>query len=265
MEERPKFHSSFKPDYMSRGPRIHIENSLDLDMDEIEPDGHDAIAALDPDDRKVIYYESTKVLGQLHRAIDEKKFYKSIESRSKIRPKVDRTAVSQLLKTALAIVLQTTRHIEWRRHLQEAKDIRNIYEGVVDDIRYEYAFRQTKPLNELEVVSGIILGASTKVVYQTTRDMKERFDRDLEHIMDRINGSSDDSDYPGDGNSLARSIACFVEAVERPSNIKSTAVLVSWKYFAASVCLRELAAEGLLVPVYTEPMFMSGFVHAVGF
>jgi hypothetical protein len=248
MEERPKFNSSQKPDFMARGPRIHIDDTLELDLDGNEQDasGLDAFAALDPDNRKPQYYPSQNILGKLYRAIDERKFFRSIENRSKARSKHDRTATSQLLKSTLAIVLQRTQHIKWRHHLQDAKDIRNYYEGVVDDTRYAFAFRQTKPLNELEVVSGIILGASTRVVQQTTREMKERFERDLAYVMDRINGSNGEPGGPGDGESLARSIACFAQAVERPSNAKSTAVLISWKYFAASVCLREVSSAGLL-------------------
>jgi hypothetical protein len=262
MNERPKYNSRIKPDFMAYGPRIYIDSSLDLDLNQDVRDEGDAFAVLDQDDRKIQYYESQNVLGKLYRAIDDKKFLRAIESRSKPKHKQDRTATSQLLKSALDIVLQKTQHVKWRHHLKEAQEIRNAYESSIDDSRYSFAFRQTKPLNELEVVSGVILGASTRIVQETTRDMKERVERDLAYVMDRINGSDGELGSLGDGETLARSIACFVHAVERPSSIGSEAVLISWKYFAASVCLRELSTAGLL---QAKPIpFVSGLVTVVG-
>jgi hypothetical protein len=249
MEERPKFNSALKPDYMARGPRIFISGSLDLDLVDSGPDDLDAFAALDPDDRKIQYYESKNVLGMLYRAIDDRKFLRSIEAKSRAKNKQGNPTTSGLLKLALDKVLHKARHIKWRHHLQKAQEIRNIYESIVDDTRYEFAFRQTKPLNELEVVCGIILGASTRIVQQTTREMKEKVQRDFAYIMDLINGSDGAPGSPGDGHSLPRSIACFAQAVERPSHVKSDAALISWKYFAASVCLRELSSARLLEDV----------------
>jgi hypothetical protein len=265
MEERPKFKSSIKPDFMAHGPRIYIDHNLDLELDENEPDdGTDAFAALDQDERKITYYESENALGQLYRAINDRKFYRSIETRSKVKKQHDRTATSPLLKSALAMVLQKAQGIEWRHHLQTAKHIRNIYESFVDNTRCEFAFRQTKPLNELEVVSGIILGANTRIVQQTTLDMKDSLDRHLAYILALINGSDGEEGSTGDGQSLARSIACFDQAVERPSNVKSDADLISWKYFAASVCLRQLSMAGLLKEEPPIPVFSSGFVPVGG-
>jgi hypothetical protein len=252
MDIRPKFQSNVKPDFMAYGPRVHINDNMDLSLDGDLNDGSDAVAALDQDDRKITYYPSENVLGKLYRAIDDQKFFRSIEGRSKARKHHNKTDTSPLLKFALSMVLERTPHIDWRAHLQTAKDIRNSYETVVDNTRYEFAFRQTKPLNELEVVSGIILGASTKIVQQTTRDMKDSLDRHLMYILGRINGSDGGEETDGlegslgDGKSLARSIACFVQAVERPSGLKTDVNLFSWKYFAASVCLRELSIADLL-------------------
>jgi len=154
--------------------------------------------------------------------------------------------------------------IEWRNHLQEAKHIRNIYESFVDNTRCEFAFRQTKPLNELEVVSGIILGANTRIVHQTTIDMKDSLDRHIAYIQALIDGSDGEEGHTGDGKSLARSIACFDQAVERPSNVKSDADLISWKYFAASVCLRELSTAGLLKEKPPTHDLSGGFARVGG-
>jgi hypothetical protein len=100
-----------------------------------------------------------------------------------------------------------------------------------------------KPLTELEVFSGNILGkkerASTRYIREANQEVQERFDRDVSAmIRNIING---DGDYEGDDDSeaLPRSIACFKVALES-NGWENQVTLKSWKYVAAAVCLEQL-------------------------
>jgi hypothetical protein len=99
-----------------------------------------------------------------------------------------------------------------------------------------------KPLKELEVFSGNILGkkekASTKAVREANIEVQERFNRDVTSIVRRIiagdEGLGDEED-----EALPRAIACFKVSLEKVG-WENRINLQSWKYVAAAVCLERL-------------------------
>lgn len=104
-----------------------------------------------------------------------------------------------------------------------------------------------KPLTELEVVSGNILGkkerASTRYINEANQEVRDRFDRDVGSIIRKITMNNEDWEEDGTAGaeSLPRAIACFKVALET-QNWENQVTLRSWKYIAAAVCLDQLCA-----------------------
>ena len=100
-----------------------------------------------------------------------------------------------------------------------------------------------KPLTELEVFSGNILGkkerASTHYIREANQEVQERFDRDVGVMIRSIIKGDADYEDEDDFEALARSIACFKVALET-EGWENSVLLRSWKYVAASVCLEQL-------------------------
>jgi hypothetical protein len=100
-----------------------------------------------------------------------------------------------------------------------------------------------KPLTELEVFSGNILGkkerAPTRYTREANQEVRERFDRDITAIVrDIVRG---DEEFEGTDNteSLPRAIACFKVSLQT-EGWGNNVTLKSWKYVAAAVCLEQL-------------------------
>lgn len=80
--------------------------------------------------------------------------------------------------------------------------------------------------------------------------MKEAFDRDVAFIVRCIRGNNEEEDDENDNEDvdpdevLARSIACFSVSLGEVPNIvvkgRKSEPLVSFRYIAAAVCLREM-------------------------
>ena len=118
----------FRPDFMAPGPRYRIEKRgiqfLDEEalegMDEEEPD---VVTALDPDSAQIQYYESTRVLGRLYRAIDEQNFLEELQKQSRTSSKdVDTRAT--LINKVWQYALRQTHLVQWAQHKDQARDIK---------------------------------------------------------------------------------------------------------------------------------------------
>jgi hypothetical protein len=100
-----------------------------------------------------------------------------------------------------------------------------------------------KPLTELEVFSGNILGkkerAPTRYIREANQEVQERFDRDVSAIIRRIIMGDDDDEGDDRTEALPRSIACFKVALQS-KGWENQVTLKSWKYVAAAVCLEQL-------------------------
>jgi hypothetical protein len=241
MDERPRFDGFAKPDFMAPGPRVRIDtDDISVLIEETaEADPNDAFAALDPENRKIVYYESQSALGKLFRQIDERKFYNQLRDLTKAQKASD--APYDVLPQAFRYVKYATKAVQWQQYKKEAISIRDTYEGAVEHIQHEYALRQSQPLHELEVVTGVILGANNKRIRDMAAEMGKRFERDVAYVLDMIRGSTGDDGDVGDGEALARSIACFSLAMVATAQGGGRKKVVSWKFFAAATCLREVA------------------------
>jgi RNA dependent RNA polymerase len=248
MDDRPKFDTSSKPDFMAPGPKVDISKAtdvsdlLDREYDRKTEEPLDAFQALDQTDRPVKYYQSENVLGKLYRLIDERIFYQNIRKMSKEKSKIH----TYILRNALQYVLRKTHAIQYKHHKTVALEIRDIYESHINNTRYEFAFRQNHPLHELEVIACNILGSNTRANRENSRAMRQAVERNLAYVKDLIIKGpvhSDDygNDVKGEGEELARSIACFKYAMDEQSELEQTDNIHSWKYFAAAICLRQVA------------------------
>jgi len=105
---------------MADGPRLIVGNVLDFNAHErFEDDEPDAITDLDPDMRRVFFYESKKALGYLFRAIDEKKFLQNIQTRGIGLQQHDATRASPI-SLVWEYIQRATLMIQWTHHLSTA-------------------------------------------------------------------------------------------------------------------------------------------------
>jgi hypothetical protein len=247
MNERPKFDTAWKPDFMAPNPKVHVNkvHGIDsiLNFDDTKHNPLNAYDALNQDDRKKLYYESPRALGVLYRMIDERKFYVDIQNRW--HQKSGEKDV-KILWEALRYVLSVVPTVQYRHYMDEARQIRQTFEEAMIDTTYNFSFRQTQPLHELEVISGHILGSNTRLMRDISRDMRDAFERDVAYVKDLIirgtvHGDWSAEDLESHAESLPRSIACFKLAMDEMSKLERKNGVRSWKYLAAQVCLRELA------------------------
>lgn len=116
------------------------------------------------------------------------------------------------------------------------------YEEKVQNIMYEYSEHPIRPLSELEVFVGNILGrtgAPSKRQRELSQTLKERFDEEALQIISWI--TKDDEEFSPEA--LERSIACLAVSLEEGHTNKTWRHgdhIVSFKYIAATVCLREV-------------------------
>lgn len=113
-----------KPDFMAPSPRVIIEaggltNFEDAVQNE-EEEETDPIGDLE-DLRPVRYYRSEKALGHLYRAIDEHMFLRDLQTASRVAPEQENT----LLPALWAYIQQHTEIIQWKHHMDLARQIRD--------------------------------------------------------------------------------------------------------------------------------------------
>lgn len=103
----------------------------------------------------------------------------------------------------------------------------------------EYSEHPSRPLTELEAFIGNILGktgAQTKHQRELSTTMKEKFDGDAEFIVNCV--VKDDAEWSEEA--LERSMACLAVSLEDKKGFKRGGELVSFRYVAAAMCLREV-------------------------
>lgn len=117
------------------------------------------------------------------------------------------------------------------------------YEANMIDIMDSLRAHRDKPLTELEVFSGNILGkkerASTRYIRAANQEVQERFNRDVSAIVRSIAHGNDGEYEDDDAETLPRAIACWKVALET-KGWENQVLLRSWKYVTAAVCLEEL-------------------------
>lgn len=127
---------------------------------------------------------------------------------------------------------------------------------------YQYSTHIRKPLSELEVFTGNILGRDGGVTSRRIRDdcitMSKHYDDHVGQILKWIEGDGRQGpmvdlsgggygydDDAGNDGPLARSIACFALGMQESGHVvHSIGRLKSFVYVAAAVCLGELEKFG---------------------
>jgi hypothetical protein len=247
MKLMPKF-IPVRPDFMAPGPNIKIEKKEGLLVEQSStrmPDEQNE----DEDFVPYRYYESHKILGKLFRAIDEHEIFGDLHKYRIPSSSSEKSLLDQLWSR----VKNKCKFIHWRQHLVEAQEIREMYEECLLNIMKNYSEHPLRPMSELEAFIGNILGAQgsqSKRQRDLSVPMKEAFDRDVAFIVGCIRGNGDEEwedvdSESGDGNrALERSIACFEvslgEAMRVVRGGRKNEPLVSFRYIAAAVCLKEM-------------------------
>lgn len=231
------------PDFMAPGPNIKIEKKEGLLIEQSASQNRDELND-DDDFTPYRYYESNKILGKLHRAIDEHEIFSDL-NKYRVTSSVGQT----LLDRVWDHVIRRCRLIYWTHHVAEAQEIRDIYEDSILNIMENYSDHPLRPMSELEAFIGNILGAQgsqTRRQRDLSIPMKEALNRDMSYIVSCIRGTKEDEheeELPSDVP-LARSIACFSVSLGEVTRVmmggRKTEALVSFRYVAAAVCLREM-------------------------
>jgi hypothetical protein len=96
-----------------------------------------------------------------------------------------------------------------------------------------------RPITELEAFTGNILGRTgiaNRQQRELSTSMKEQFGRDTKFISDCI--LKDDGVWSEE--SLERSMACLAVGLEDQPMGRGSKQLLSFKYLAAAICLKEV-------------------------
>lgn len=108
---------------------------------------------------------------------------------------------------------------------------------------WEFSPNRSKPLSEREVFIGNILGrdgAQSKKQHELSISLRDHLNSNMTYIVNRIikDGHEESEDR------LERSAACFVVSLESATGSQDSRGrsegLVSFRYVAAAVCLREI-------------------------
>lgn len=114
---RPKF----RPDFEAPGPHVLIEKVEGTSL--VDADAFDPQEQGDDDDDlpRYRYYESTKVLGKLYRAIDERQIFADIQRRE-----FGVTSQSTVINAVWDWVQRECKLIQWEHKRDWAVDIRDM-------------------------------------------------------------------------------------------------------------------------------------------
>jgi hypothetical protein len=233
-----------RPDFMAPGSNLVINELGAAELQELEDDDiddPDGVSVLDADKARTRYYRSDKILGVLYRDIDEKKFFNRMKNDFEaFRHTWGGESLVQKLKR---YVDRESHGVQWDHHWDFAEQLRETYEENMLEIMDTLRPTRGAPLTELEVFSGNILGkkerAPSRYIREANLEVQERFNRDVSSMIRRILMGNEDWEGDDDTETLPRSIACFMVALETDGweNYRS---LKSWKYVAAAVCLEQL-------------------------
>lgn len=126
MKECPKRDRN-RPDFMAPSPRAIIENGglSILQEEEHHDDEDDPVADLNPETRRIRYYESEKALGHLYRAIDERRFLSDLHKGYKSQ--VQQVPRFNLMSKLWDYVKRNNVLLEWEHNRQLARQIKEAY------------------------------------------------------------------------------------------------------------------------------------------
>ncbi|KAH7393915.1 RNA dependent RNA polymerase-domain-containing protein [Phaeosphaeria sp. MPI-PUGE-AT-0046c] len=259
--EIPRGEDYIRPDFMAPGHSFVVNDLGATALEEADPDDFeepDSLGILDPAKARYLYYRSNKILGQLYRNIDEEAFFDQMKDEFATQQQA--YSGESLLQTLVRYIDRKCQAIQWDHHISFAEDLResyvvpvyeftfvlltiHMYEYTINDIMHSLKVHRSKPLTELEVFSGNILGmqarASNRFIREANTQVQTRFDYEADRAISRIVHGDEDDEVSEQLEVLARSVACFKVAM-KTEGWESSGTLKSWKYVTAAVCLEQL-------------------------
>ena len=118
-------HLSVRPDFQAPGPRLLIDNTIELQEDNTRQDFEDDDVDAPVDEYvppRMKYYKSHKVLGQLYRAIDEHEFLLKLQTQTHTSPHIHSKSI---VESVWKYVEEKTELIQWSHWYQFALDTRD--------------------------------------------------------------------------------------------------------------------------------------------
>ncbi|KAI1860360.1 uncharacterized protein JN550_011512 [Neoarthrinium moseri] len=194
----------YRPDFLAPAPPTHLQNRSEIIFE--APTGPAADEDDEEDSRpRYQYYRSEKILGQLFRAIDEKKIWNE-----NVQIKHRKGAQGELWTGFMSYVTEQCEQkigdIAWTRCVDEAWNIRHAYEDAITAACVEYSEHASKTITELEVFTGNIfnkLGVQTRRQRDRSSQLKDEFARIAQWIkalitkraMAEVRVDDEDQDY----------------------------------------------------------------------
>ena len=232
-----------KPDYMALGPRLLLFDGAATLENEDSPglyheDEDDILEDLDPEGPRIKHYRSEKVLGHLYRAIDEHQFLSDVQTGKRRGTAASQSALNRVLQ----YVLNVTKMILWDHFRPWALDIKEQYENALSDMMFANSLSPQKPLSEVEVFVGHVMGRNRGGVSKRAREaastVREHFDELIRYTSELILKGDEESFSE---EALERSIACLAVATENITDMgPRVGKLQSFGYLAATLCLRQV-------------------------
>jgi hypothetical protein len=118
----PKY-NRWRPDFEAPGPHFKIEPNYGVTLEDPEDRDPADLREEDDDFSSHRYYESTKIIGKLYRAIDEREIFEEIKRVASNRNVASRQTV---IGEVWAYVQRTCSLIQWQHHRDWANDIRDM-------------------------------------------------------------------------------------------------------------------------------------------
>ncbi|KAI1129860.1 RdRP-domain-containing protein [Nemania abortiva] len=266
MSRMASLRTKYRPDFLAPAPPANIVDKTEIRFEAPVAPSADADEDDDAGPRHK-FYRSDKILGELYRAIDEKKIWKD-----DIHLEVNRFGPSLWDELFVHINRQCDENfggVNWQRALREAHNIRRVYDDAIGTAAIEYSDHSSKSITELEVFTGTIFnksGIQTRRQRDTSTRLKDAFDQITKWVEGLIRkhhikssggpfdeGAGDDpqdeydeeiTNPDTDSTALELSIACLhvgvAGGVRRSSNLRNAEEIESFKVIAAHCALREL-------------------------
>ncbi|OAP64177.1 hypothetical protein AYL99_00149 [Fonsecaea erecta] len=220
---------AYRPDFMAPSASTKVEKGIERPEQTPLPSGR----------QRYRYYESTRILGRLYRAVNEDSFFEDLEDDTSSL--FSKAATNEVLRDIRDWVLAYLTYPCVQAWLAEAKGVRDYYESSLIEIMSLYAVRRTEQLTEKEVFIGTILGrsgAGSKRQREQSDYMKSQFNYELDEIKSRMEHLTMED---GDHGFLCLAAACLDVAVREPSN--HDVQLSSFGWFAAGLCVPDIVKE----------------------
>lgn len=218
---------------MASGPRVLIREEIFLHSPPASDNDDDIDDSEETMMPKARYYESSKILGKLYRAIDEHKIFLEIQRPVAPPSSIHSFSANKTIdaRSALDLVWEyihsrTPLVTGWSNYNTFAISAKRAYESDLVDTMINYASHPAHALSEVEVFCGHIFGYKnggmpSKRQRENSITMREKHERDVQRLIGLIVDGIRAVDGKGDGkivsgggrgDALERSIACLALA-----------------------------------------------------